>query len=382
MGISLVHATPRPWPRRPPSPTRPAGRAVSSGCVCRSTRRTTSPGARRRRGAGRCPRSPDRCRSGSTRFWATRSTSRAPVYHPVWSIGSSVFAAFQNPAFYSAQAMRRFTFGIPRIVACAELLSHHIALPRGCGEAMAGLLEDLGIPLDMRDERNPGRSVETGVSRKPDPGTAIRRRCTAAAPRPACSRRRPGSARRSSPRPSSPPAGPTRWCSSTAASSWNNGSRGLASVSRSPGHRNRANRRWQAQAGRHRRCRRPSRAWFARAKSTTSSPITDISWSTSATISPPSASRQSARRGEGEIRPGPVCDGHAPGRSPARSSSCSAVPSGSGPARRRRPGNGPFGHRAILRPTEFRLPAGMDAERPPIQHVLRPRWPRTRIATT
>ena len=70
-------------------------------------------------------------------------------------------AAFQNPAFYSAQAMRRSTFGIPRIVACAELLSHHIALPRGCREAMERLLGELGIGVDMRDERNPGRPVET-----------------------------------------------------------------------------------------------------------------------------------------------------------------------------------------------------------------------------
>ena len=70
-------------------------------------------------------------------------------------------AAFQNPAFYSAQAMRRSTFGIPRIVACAELLSHHIALPRGCREAMERLLEELGIGVDIRDERNPGRPVET-----------------------------------------------------------------------------------------------------------------------------------------------------------------------------------------------------------------------------
>jgi hypothetical protein len=38
-------------------------------------------------------------------------------------------AAFQNPAFYNAQAMRRSTFGIPRIVDCAELHSRHIALP-------------------------------------------------------------------------------------------------------------------------------------------------------------------------------------------------------------------------------------------------------------
>ena len=70
-------------------------------------------------------------------------------------------AAFQNPAFYSAQAMRRSTFGIPRIVACAELLSHHIALPRGCREALEGLLEDLGIGVHLRDERNAGRRVET-----------------------------------------------------------------------------------------------------------------------------------------------------------------------------------------------------------------------------
>ena len=78
-------------------------------------------------------------------------------------------AAFQNPAFYSAQAMRRSTFGIPRIVACAELLSHHIALPRGCREAMERLLEELGIGVDMRDERNPGRPVETSFLGKLTP---------------------------------------------------------------------------------------------------------------------------------------------------------------------------------------------------------------------
>ena len=70
-------------------------------------------------------------------------------------------AAFQNPAFYAAQAMRRSTFGTPRIVACAELLSHHVALPRGCLEATEGLLEELGIGLDLRDERYAGRAVDT-----------------------------------------------------------------------------------------------------------------------------------------------------------------------------------------------------------------------------
>ena len=70
-------------------------------------------------------------------------------------------AAFQNPAFYAAQAMRRSTFGTPRVVACAELLSHHIALPRGCLPAMEGLCEELGIGLDLRDERYAGCPVAT-----------------------------------------------------------------------------------------------------------------------------------------------------------------------------------------------------------------------------
>ena len=70
-------------------------------------------------------------------------------------------AAFQNPAFYSAQAMRRSTYGIPRIVACAELLSHHIALPRGCREVVESMLEELGIRANVRDVRNPGRPVDT-----------------------------------------------------------------------------------------------------------------------------------------------------------------------------------------------------------------------------
>ena len=70
-------------------------------------------------------------------------------------------AAFQNPEFYRAQAMRRSTFGIPRVVACAELLSHHVALPRGCIDAMRGLLGELDIELELRDERNPGRRLDT-----------------------------------------------------------------------------------------------------------------------------------------------------------------------------------------------------------------------------
>ena len=69
-------------------------------------------------------------------------------------------AAFQNPEFYRAQAMRRSTFGIPRVIACAEFLSRHVALPRGCLEATRQLLEELGVGLALCDERSPGRPVD------------------------------------------------------------------------------------------------------------------------------------------------------------------------------------------------------------------------------
>jgi superfamily II DNA or RNA helicase len=69
-------------------------------------------------------------------------------------------AAFQNPAFYSAQALRLSTFGIPRVVACAELFSQHIALPRGCRGAMEDLLGSLNVGLSWRNEQNAGQTVD------------------------------------------------------------------------------------------------------------------------------------------------------------------------------------------------------------------------------
>jgi hypothetical protein len=47
-------------------------------------------------------------------------------------------AAFRNPEFYAAQAMRRSTHDKPRIISCAELTNHHVALPRGCFDAVLG----------------------------------------------------------------------------------------------------------------------------------------------------------------------------------------------------------------------------------------------------
>ncbi|NJO33943.1 MAG: hypothetical protein HC869_13190 [Rhodospirillales bacterium] len=58
-------------------------------------------------------------------------------------------AAFQNPEFYAAQAMRRPTLGKPRIISCAELFSKYVALPRGCLDDIRNLLDDLGIKTSV-----------------------------------------------------------------------------------------------------------------------------------------------------------------------------------------------------------------------------------------
>lgn len=40
-------------------------------------------------------------------------------------------AAFQNPEFYKAQAMRISTYDKPRVIACGQDFAQHIAVPRG-----------------------------------------------------------------------------------------------------------------------------------------------------------------------------------------------------------------------------------------------------------
>jgi len=65
-------------------------------------------------------------------------------------------AAFQNPEFYKAQAMRLSTYGKPRIIGCAEDHARHIGIPRGCLEEVQKLLSDLDIETMIRDERCAG----------------------------------------------------------------------------------------------------------------------------------------------------------------------------------------------------------------------------------
>ena len=69
-------------------------------------------------------------------------------------------AAFQNPEYYRAQAMRLSVWDKPRVIGCAQNFPQHIALPRGCLESVLELLHDNGIACDLRDERFAGEALD------------------------------------------------------------------------------------------------------------------------------------------------------------------------------------------------------------------------------
>ncbi len=73
-------------------------------------------------------------------------------------------AAFQNPEFYKAQAMRMSVWDKPRVIGNAENYPQHIALPRGCLDAALELLRDNGIGCDLRDERYLGEPIDVGFT--------------------------------------------------------------------------------------------------------------------------------------------------------------------------------------------------------------------------
>ena len=69
-------------------------------------------------------------------------------------------AAFENPEFHRAQAMRLPTYDKPRVIGCAEEFERHIGLPRGCLNEVVDLLEGYGSTVEIDDERNLGRPID------------------------------------------------------------------------------------------------------------------------------------------------------------------------------------------------------------------------------
>jgi superfamily II DNA or RNA helicase len=84
-------------------------------------------------------------------------------------------AAFQNPEFYKAQAMRMSVWDEPRVIGCAENFPNHIALPRGCLDAAKQLLHENGIRCELQDERFGGEPLDVRFAGtlRPDQEAAV-----------------------------------------------------------------------------------------------------------------------------------------------------------------------------------------------------------------
>ena len=69
-------------------------------------------------------------------------------------------AAFQNPEFYKAQAMRLPTYDKPRVISGAEDFPDYVGLPRGCLSELMEFLSEHKIRVVLRDERILGRPID------------------------------------------------------------------------------------------------------------------------------------------------------------------------------------------------------------------------------
>jgi superfamily II DNA or RNA helicase len=68
-------------------------------------------------------------------------------------------AAFQNPEFYKAQAMRLSTFGKPRIIACGEEYPNFIGLPRGSMDEALQMFKMHNVDVKIEDMRCGGAPI-------------------------------------------------------------------------------------------------------------------------------------------------------------------------------------------------------------------------------
>ncbi|NTU88568.1 MAG: DEAD/DEAH box helicase family protein [Actinobacteria bacterium] len=75
-------------------------------------------------------------------------------------------AAFANPEFYRAQAMRQSVYGKPRIIYLGVEYENHIALPRGCEQALFDFLDCHNASYTVDDQRNRGRTLSIEFSGK------------------------------------------------------------------------------------------------------------------------------------------------------------------------------------------------------------------------
>ena len=69
-------------------------------------------------------------------------------------------AAFKNPEFYKAQAMRMQTYDKPRVICCAEDTADYLCLPRGCESDLKNVLADHDRNINWVDKTNRGKAID------------------------------------------------------------------------------------------------------------------------------------------------------------------------------------------------------------------------------
>ncbi len=73
--------------------------------------------------------------------------------------GLKRIAAFRNPDFYKAQAMRLPTYDKPRIISLSDETPDYLCLPRGCEPDLASLFESLKADIKWADETSAGKPI-------------------------------------------------------------------------------------------------------------------------------------------------------------------------------------------------------------------------------
>ena len=95
-----------------------------------------------------------------------RCTMADRIYIPTEALSQKAqnhikrLAAFRNPEFYKAQAMRMPVWNKPRVICCAEYEDSWLCLPRGCREALDTFATDGDMKLEWEDARYSGRSID------------------------------------------------------------------------------------------------------------------------------------------------------------------------------------------------------------------------------
>lgn len=92
------------------------------------------------------------------------------LFVPMQGLSSSAknqikrLAAFKNPDFYRAQAMRLPIYNKPRIICTADIFDDYIALPRGCEDALCSLLDCVSVVYSIDDKTNSGAEISASFN--------------------------------------------------------------------------------------------------------------------------------------------------------------------------------------------------------------------------